>query len=216
MDVTKVEDVVIKGGAAIGAALTVWKLGKGIWSVCKAYYQLPESLKVIQEQVQKNGEQIAKIESEMRTNGGSSIRDALNRIEEELFLRKQKIFLGLDAAGDVGIFETDSHGECTWISAGYTKMTGKNLEECSGQNWVYVIYEDDRSKVVEQWKTAVSDKRIFEETYRLQKDGIPFLVKCRAFPIFKKDHSVAGYLGVLKIIKSQSNDTGFIGSGFKD
>ena len=108
------------------------------------------------------------ITRELQTNGGSSIKDALKRIENRLTIidAKHKTILSLE---NEPIWESDEFGNCVWVNHSYLKMTGFDFEYLKNAGWVSIINEIDRSRVREEWKRAVEEKRIFSCEYTINR-----------------------------------------------
>lgn len=147
---------------------------------------------------------IEKIQDEFKPNGGTSLRDAINRIEIRLLI-EQQARRAMSMAMDVGIFETDSAGMCIWINQYYSNLTGLSLQEAKNYGWVIAIHEDDRDRVVDEWKDAVIQKRAFHMEYTMKniKSSEISFVKCHAFPICNGKEEVAGFVGIVTRLQQE-------------
>lgn len=146
-------------------------------------------------------ESIKSIEKELKPNGGSSLRDAIKRIENAQILQEQRLMLILDSNPEIGVFETDELGNCTRVNNTYCRILNKTPEECYGMGWTTALHPDDKEKVFNEWNLAVKYSRPFEGEYRfIRTHGIPFNVKGKAFPIFNKDGKVFAWIGTITII----------------
>ncbi len=103
---------------------------------------------------------IDRIELELKPNGGSSIHDAINRIESKVGLQDQKL-LALLKSMPYGTFITDSLGN--WIDVNLTlcRITERTESELKGNDWMNWIHEDDKEDVMAEWERAVKNKMVF-------------------------------------------------------
>src|SRR3990172_4867030 len=114
---TLVDIVTILGGlsSAAGTIYGFYRL------VVKPLYALLKKLR-------SSFEILEKMHEEFKPNGGTSLRDAVNRIEAKLLI-EQHARRALSMAMDVGMFETDGQGMCTWVNQYYTDLTGLATED---------------------------------------------------------------------------------------
>jgi len=131
--------------------------------------------------------------AEMKPNGGSSLRDQINRIEgRQLYLDgRSKAMLNED---ENGVFETTKDGNCTWVNRRMIRMTGRSFEELKGHGWMNTVHPDDRESVEEQWDSAKKENRSFMITYRLlHTDADPILVRTTGHRIESAGGGLSGY-----------------------
>lgn len=63
-------------------------------------------------------------------------------------------FRAMSDASPLGIFVSDTDGECIYTNAAYHKISGLSLEQTLGTNWSMAIHPDDRQRVVHEWRAA--------------------------------------------------------------
>ncbi len=123
---------------------------------------------------------MAMMEAEFKPNGGSTLRDAVNRIENSLALQDatQMAMLRYD---DRGIFHTDAGGNQTLANVSYYHILGRSPEEVQGTGWISYVHPQDRAKVQKEWDSAFREAREFKFRYRfLTPAGVPFWVQVEA------------------------------------
>ena len=138
--------------------------------------------------------------AELRPNGGTSLRDAIARIETRQIKQAGRLDLIMLVLDDqVSVYETDSAGECTWVSPAYCKVTGRTLDECLGLGWVVIIHQDDMPYVRAEWSSALADHRAFALRFRMVRaDGQVFKVFSRARPLVN-GKTILGWSGLLVV-----------------
>jgi len=184
---TLVDIVTILGGlsSAAGTIYGFYRL------VVKPLYALLKKLR-------SSFEILEKMHEEFKPNGGTSLRDAVNRIEAKLLI-EQHARRALSMAMDVGMFETDGQGMCTWVNQYYTDLTGLATEDAKNFGWVTGLFEADRERVVEEWASAVDQKRVFKLDFGMfnSRSAEYTKVQCTAFPITNIRGEVFGFVGIV-------------------
>lgn len=116
------------------------------------------------------------IEAELRPNGGSSIRDAVNRMELGIDAANRKIELvsqrqlqryNLDSTG---LWETDIAGRFTSVNPALARMAGVAPDDFLGMGWKTHVHPRDRAEVGASWQSAVLDQRDFSLVFRFVND----------------------------------------------
>ncbi|HVS51647.1 MAG TPA: PAS domain S-box protein [Opitutaceae bacterium] len=112
-------------------------------------------------------------------DGGRPVRmlgatlDVTGRKRAELALREsEERFRALASHAPVGIFLTNSEGDCLFVNAAWCAMTGLEPEAAAGRGWTSALHPDDRERIAAEWYAAVAEKRPFSLEYRfLRPDG---------------------------------------------
>jgi PAS domain S-box-containing protein len=134
---------------------------------------------------------------QLKPNGGSSLKDALNRVEADIHTigQRQRLFM-LDASE--AIFETDAKGDNVYANRTYCKWLGKSYSDVLGRGWINSLHESTRARVVEEWFHAIEDKREFTLDYNMKDEhGDPFKVHCTATPMYDRNKNVSGWSGIV-------------------
>ena len=140
------------------------------------------------------------IMKELKPNGGSTLRDAIQRLESRQGMLTAKFIAMLDQPNNPPTFETDAAGRCTWASSSYLSMIGRSFDEISGYGWTNAIHLDDLENVRDEWNLAVEQKRTFEYVYRFRHtSGASIKVSTRAIPTVVQSE-IVGYMGFITIL----------------
>ena len=135
--------------------------------------------------------------AELRPNGDSSMRDAVDRIEYrqagfDAFLSAQLNVL------DVAIFRTDAEGKVKYNNRKHQHLTGFSAGEVSGDGWVNVIHPIDRDMVFHKWKQAVESGIEFSEDIRyVSPEGEEYKVHVNAYREMDAHGNIRGFLGLV-------------------
>lgn len=137
--------------------------------------------------------------AELRPNGGQSIRDVVNRIENHQIRLDERSKAIMQENSVVAIFETDEIGQCIWVNRKYQRVAGRSLDEVRGYGWVNSIHPDDRAMVEQEWERCVKEKRQFSMNYRMiTPDGKISYVKCVSHRM-SNGRDTLGYIGMITV-----------------
>lgn len=137
------------------------------------------------------------IHEQMFTNGGKTLRDAVNRIENRITLleNQQNIYI-MDTPH--GVFNSNKEGKFISVNRTLCRMTGKTEGELLGRGWINSVAEYDRERVDDSWKYALEHEIEFSTSFDITDiDGAHFKVKCTANPMKSADGKLLGYLGII-------------------
>lgn len=190
----------------VGAILLV---GGAVWSIWKFVMPMLKSVRRSFVQMEKIADIGDVILAEFRPNGGNSMKDSINRIENNLqgvrndAMKMEARQWAIVASLPDPVFETNSTGEYVRVNMAYQYLTGRPAQDLMGNGWEIVIHPEDRSRVWQEWHDAVTRVRAFESAYRLVDfDGTIYSVRCLAHPYKNpQDETVLGYLGRLVNVK---------------
>lgn len=110
---------------------------------------------------------LEEIKKEVKTNGGSSLKDAVCRIEQEVKgISKNADYTSaklhhLDMVAEEAIFEMDvddgGHLNCIQVNPALCELLNTTESEMLGRNWLTKIYGGDAERVGKEWKNAVEN-----------------------------------------------------------
>lgn len=133
--------------------------------------------------------------AEFKPNGGSSLRDAINRIQNTMVVidaRQWALVAGLKDP----MWESDARGGCARANRALLDLTQRNFDELRGSGWENIVCPEDRKRVWEEWIDAVERHRTFECLYCvLDRGGQRFRVQAIAIPFHSASGEVVGYVG---------------------
>jgi PAS domain S-box-containing protein len=138
---------------------------------------------------------------EFTPNGGSSLRDAINRIELRQILIENRCNL-LITDWDYGVFELDEKGCCTNVNKTYCHEIGCSRDEVIGLSWLQAVAPEWRGRVLEAWEASAKlnielDMRC---EYYNKATGKNVPVHVRANRLLAYDKKIIGWLGVVEYI----------------
>lgn len=143
---------------------------------------------------------VQKISEEFLPNGGSSLRDAINRIEDKISLQEQKT-LAIIKSFPIGTWISDKHGKCVDVNRSLCKIMDRTESEIKGDNWINWLHPDEKEVVFDEWNRAVHNMMTFDLTYRyVLPDGRSQKVHGVAYQLRTEKNELIGFLGTLYAI----------------
>lgn len=137
---------------------------------------------------------IKELSDQFKPNGGSSLRDAINRIEHKVAQidLTQKTYLDIDSAHP--IFQTDHQGHVIWANRAYTTLVERPIEEILGTGWELIVPQNERDKIRDEWYRACAENRSFEYCFHYvnARTYDKKAIKCKSYGSDK-----SGYVGVI-------------------
>ena len=139
----------------------------------------------------------AVFQTEMHPNGGGSLKDQLNRIEDQgnntYALTGAKLHVDQQA-----MFVTDETGRVTSNNYQHQMLTGFSADQVEGDAWILVIDPKDRDKISKGWKDAVSQQREYSEDVNyITPKGRKYRVHVKAARQLDSNGKLRGWLGVV-------------------
>lgn len=133
-----------------------------------------------------------------------TIGRVLSQHEARMEVRRlQEFYRVLSEASPLGIFATDCQGSCTYTSERYNEITGFSTADCLGDGWFKAIHEEDRDRVLFEWRQAISNASIYHGVHRVVRpDGVVTWCSVKASPVFRSN-AFDGHVGTIEDITVQ-------------
>lgn len=139
---------------------------------------------------------LKKILAETKNNGGSSLKDQIDRIESSI----KHLAVWVEASQHLTtkpMFKADEAGRFTWVNLAFARMLGLGFEDLKGYGWLNYVHGEDVERVSREWAESIKDKRKFESIFKVKNSFDTNLktVKARAFPVSLAQETL-GFLGI--------------------
>lgn len=186
----------------MGIETAIELTGKSAWGLWKNV--IKPFLTKRSEEKKKLMQMVDSIHSELKFNGGTSIKDAIWDVKRQLVAIDTKLngikedqHLAMNLQG-IAFWVSNEKGECVYASTSLCKLVGRNESELMGNNWVAWLVPEDKERIFESWEFSVENKSAFDEYYTFKKaDGTKQKVWGLAF--HKKINGIhAGTMGKLE------------------
>lgn len=135
-----------------------------------------------------------RIEAELSTNGGKSLKDTVNRIDrktEHLQARARH----QDNRSSKPIFELDAGGGLTFANAALCQMLGLEEEDLMFRNWISRVVADQRQGILREIKDAVENKMPLDTVIRFNGKGGIVTMHFTAQPYVRLGGELVGFFG---------------------
>ncbi|MBX2863186.1 MAG: EAL domain-containing protein [Leptolyngbyaceae cyanobacterium MAG.088] len=132
-------------------------------------------------------------------------RDISDRKRIEIELKEsQNHYASLAAAVPVGIFRTDSQGDCIYVNQRWCEIAGLSIEQALGSGWVKAIHVGDQARVSNEWYQAAQTDQMFHSEYRFQTPtGAVTWVVGQAVAEYNTSGELSGYVGTITDITNR-------------
>lgn len=124
---------------------------------------------------------------------------------EEALKESESRFRRLSDFAPIGLFTSDSQGNCTYTNERWQEIFGLNFKESIGAGWQSGIHPDDRANVYDNWLSNASTKLEFDSIFRtLDKNNSVRFVHSKARPTLSAEGDITGYIGTVVDITEQT------------
>ena len=167
-------------GGIFGMVTLAWKkIAKPLIKLCKNQDLFIES--------------VEEIKKELKTNGGSSLKDAIidmkdtvHRIDRRQKIIEQRTKAALHYSNEA-LFETDIAGRLVWSNAHFCKYVKDNPNDISGFDWLSMIKEDERDELLKEFLSCIKMNRKFSKLTETQ-DGKEVRMLGYPYKITESEH----------------------------
>lgn len=142
-------------------------------------------------------ESVQLVKTELQSNHGSSIKDAIFRIDDKVHILEAKN-RAYFAHVHLPIIEFDINGHLVWMNRSSYTLFGKDLSELRNFGWLSSIDPEDRERVEEDITNSVRQQRSFSTKFKIINQDKSVVVVCDAAPIITNNGKFNGYFGTLQ------------------
>ncbi|MDY6782992.1 MAG: PAS domain S-box protein [Cyanobacteriota bacterium] len=129
----------------------------------------------------------------------SQIQDITERKHAREALEKsERRYAALTEMAPVGIFRTDSQGNCNFVNSRWCKLAGRTAQEAMGTGWIDALHPQDRDRVAAEWEQSARLDLSFESKYRfLTPDGETVWLIGQAVAEKDAEGNTVSYIGTI-------------------
>jgi PAS domain S-box-containing protein len=142
-------------------------------------------------------ESVKELRKELMTNGGNSLKDSIIELKKicKVIDKRQRIIEQRTRASmhynEVALFETDNEGRLIWNNIHLHKFIGDSNLFLEGYDWINIVNEEDRSSVLQEFKSCIEMNRRFNKVTRTS-DGKQ--LRLIGYPYKISDEEHGGFL----------------------
>ena len=156
------------GEKITATVVAVGSIGWATWRIIvptsrkmKRFVQAVRSIAPMQQLQQQQTELLQEIRSELRPNGGSSLRDRIDGIQRSVEYNG-RVTRKLMTSNSNGFIEFDPGGNVKTVSRGMTRRLGRTEGELTGRNWMACLHPLSRGRADAEIENALKNKRDIE------------------------------------------------------
>ncbi|MEH1949288.1 MAG: response regulator [Nostoc sp.] len=115
--------------------------------------------------------------------------------------QSEERFRSLSTCSPVGIFETDTEGNCKYTNPRYQAICGLKAAESLEKKWLESVHPEDKERAIASWSAYICEGREYSEEFRFQAahSNIRW-VQVRSSPMLSSQGELLGYVGTLEDI----------------
>lgn len=134
-------------------------------------------------------------------------KDVTEKIKNDKHLAdNEQLFRSLTANAPVAIFKTDIKGACDYVNEEWMKYSGMHFEEAMGYGWSDAIHPEEKVRVLEEWRLAISSGTEFRSEFRfLDKNRKATWLEVKAVALYNTNRMLYGYIGMAIDITERKN-----------
>lgn len=203
MDLLGVLGIIVSLLSILSAFWTLWK--KVIKPALTIRKITLEARKQNSERMQDALSKLDKVLKEVLPNGGSSLRDSINRVEKNIKLIESNVSIINDKVDNledthrialnmqqIAFWISGKQGEITYASPSMCKLVKRVESEMLGNGWISCISHEDTMRISKAWELSVEENRTFDEIYTFTSGDSSIRVHGIAF---HKKNSKGEYIG---------------------
>jgi PAS domain S-box-containing protein len=139
---------------------------------------------ILVEQIAALSNKLDHVVKESSPNGGSTMKDVLNRIGRDVRVLEAKSRAYKEGV-EVPVGEADAAGRLVWCSGAFLQLLGATEDEVHGASWLNFIADHDTERVARTWEKAVRDRGYYRSRHYMRSaSGREFPVEVIARPIY--------------------------------
>ena len=177
-----VESWAIRLSVVGGAVFALLAFGKKTIKGIKNFYHLAT--------------RVHQIVDELSPNGGSSLKDAITRIEtnQKGQLHRERAVLQISP---VPMFELNTRGDFVWANRAFLNLCDKDLDELTGRGWENCVEQDLREELSAEVTRTIQGSRDLEFTTVFTNGHRPVRILAN---VMRSDTGVIlGWFGTVKM-----------------
>ena len=148
---------------------------------------------------------IALIGDQFRPNGGSTLSDAILRIETRQVLQDGMGKFALNISS-MACYECDVKGRVVWVNNALSQLFGYAKEDFLENGWLRALRPTDRATVLGEWMNSIKNQIPYEASYIVTcgETGASINVRSKAYPISDENGVALRYFGTIEELKKAS------------
>lgn len=138
---------------------------------------------------------LAQIAAELRTNGGSSLKDLIITIDRRVEHIQARV-RHQDETSRIAIFELDSNGDLKFANGAFREMVNADEQELTYRKYISRVHQDDRTRLLREVHEAIENAMPLDSMVKFRFDEKSFIsVRLQATPDVRSGGELIGFFG---------------------
>lgn len=199
---------ILGASAVITALIVIWskavkpfyeKWIKPVKEVEEKRVEMKASLDELSVKMSEMDSTLKGVLAELKPNGGESVRDAINRIENKVDYGNAKLRFR-DQLTVNPTFEMDAKGNCIFANRSLCDLLDIDESDFLNRRWLSVFESEfEKSHLLQQWLDAAINKIPMTLNYKVRVKGDLKNAIIRAEPALNRKDELVGFLCLLDI-----------------
>lgn len=107
-------------------------------------------------------------------------------------------YKALSELSPVGVFGTDTEGNCRYVNKRWCQFSGMSRESALGKGWIWAIHPADRKRLKKDWAQSMKTQELFNSEYRyITPDGRVTWLYSQCSEELNNENEMVGYIGTV-------------------
>lgn len=174
----------------------------------KPYKTRREQMEKLTLAVEELTSQATRIEQEVKTNGGSSLKDVVLRVENTLMNVEKHVdytnakFRHHDQISKTAVFEMDENANIVLANPAFCNLLDVDEKDLTDRKWLSRIPFSERNRVITEWQDAAKNKLPVDMVYPVIIGSSQRSVRVQATPRLSRNGELRGFFGELSLTVS--------------
>ena len=183
----------------IKAVSDIWKYGwaptaKRFWEWIRRRRTRKKMWNDFSQQMETFTGSLARIEAQMTTNGGSSLKDIVLSIDQKVDHAQARLH-HLNETNPVPIFELDALGHIKLTNASFRELLDGDDHDLQYKNYVSRAHPNDRQRLEGEIRQSIDNKMPIDSTAEFLVDGEYVKIRLQATPNIDNHANLLGFFG---------------------
>jgi PAS domain-containing protein len=190
---------IVSIAAVVKATSEIWRYGwkpasKKFWDWIRLRRSRKKMLEQFTNDMQTFSSTLRRIEAQVTTNGGSSLKDIVMSIDQKVDHAQARLH-HLNETNPVPIFELDAFGHMRLTNSAFRDLLDGDDNDLQYKNYLSRAHPNDRQRLEGEIRQSIDNKMPIDSTALFLADGKYLKIRLQATPNLDNDANLLGYFG---------------------
>jgi len=173
MDMLNAKEMVGLIGGSVTVLVAAWKIKKDtrVWLATKRSITSTRNavLSDLSEAIKRIEPALLDVQTQLRVNGGSTLRDAVNELRNEYAVeRAARRVVSNVASLEMGINPLSGDMSVLFVSAAFSRLSGLSRDDCEHDGWLRAVEDEQRERVTRVARESMESQSVMSVRYVVQ------------------------------------------------